>query len=125
MRRKPIIRGSAIVFGACIVAVVLARASSETANLNLVIVLILFVASVAAGYVAAAADSGSPMMDGARSVALPIVAFLLLSIAVNAAQGDELRIANALILWMVLTSLGIGGAALRGFVRRRREAATQ
>ena len=125
MKLNPIIRGSAIVVGACIVAVVLARASSETANLNLVIVLILFVASVASGYIAAAADSGSPMMDAARSVALPIIAFLLLSIAINAAQGDELRIANALILWMVLTSLGIGGAALRGFVRRRREASTQ
>jgi FtsH-binding integral membrane protein len=95
-----------------IVAVLIARSTNEDGDANLVAVLVLFVGSLMSGLLAGRPEPTHALRNSARVVGATTLAFLVVSVVIRALRNEPLRIGNALVLFMVLTSLGVAGAAV-------------
>jgi hypothetical protein len=84
-------------------------------------VIVVFVAPLAAGAVAGAAQSRTPLIHGGLAVAAPMATFLVVEAVVRATQGTLtlVRILTALLYLGVFSSCGLLGGYL-GFRHRLR-----
>jgi hypothetical protein len=84
-------------------------------------VLVIFVAPLLGGAVAARFEPRAPLSHGAAAVALPAGAYLVVRIVVGAVQGSltAVQLANFVLFLMVFTGIAVIGAYL-AFRRRAR-----